>query len=56
MEKYVAYLHIFSASSTLKLYNFRTVQDRRIQSLVEMLPVKRALVIQKNELNDLNFK
>ena len=33
---------IFRLSSTLKLYNFYTVQDRGIQSAYEMLRMKRA--------------
>jgi len=36
------FIAIFRVSSTSKLYNFYTVQDRRIQSAYEMLRMKRA--------------
>ena len=40
--KFRFFFAIFPVSSTLKLYNFYTVQDRGIQSAYEMLRMKRA--------------
>ena len=40
--KFTFFSAIFRLSSTLKLYNFYTVQDRGIQSAYEMLRMKRA--------------